>query len=62
MSWILIVVGIFNGEVLAQNEGVHASMQDCFAAREEYIWTTFGTTSGYPPVNFQVVCIPSDKY
>lgn len=62
MKWILVVVGIMNGQTLAQNEGVHASMQDCFAAREQYIWTAFGTTSGYPPTNWQVVCVPTDKY
>jgi len=62
MKWILVVVGIFNGGPEVSNEGVHDTMADCFAAREEIIWEYFGNVEGQPPTNFQVVCIPTDKY
>ena len=62
MKWILVVVGIFNGGPEVSMEGVHDSMTDCFAAREEIIWEYFGNVNGQPPTNFQVVCIPTDKY
>lgn len=62
MKWILVVVGIFNGQIIADNEGIYNNMNDCFLAREMYIWETFSNPDGQPPVNFQVVCIPSDKY
>ena len=62
MKWILVVVGIFNGEIIADNEGVYNRMDECFYAREEFIWKAFANPEGQPPVNYQVVCIPSDKY
>ena len=62
MKWVLVVIGIFNGDVVAQNEGVYEDMIECFYAREQYIWTVFEDPTGQPPINFQVVCIPSDKY
>ena len=62
MKWMLVVIGIFNGEVVATNEGVYENMIECFYEREEYVWTTFGNADGYPPTNFEVVCIPTDKY
>lgn len=62
MKWILVIVGIFNGGPEVSNEGVYDTMQQCFYAREEVIWETFGNPEGNPPVNFQVVCIRTDKY
>lgn len=62
MKWILVVVGIFNGGPEVSNEGVYDTMNQCFFAREEVIWEYFGNPDGQPPTNFQVVCIPTDKY
>lgn len=62
MKWILVIIGIMNGEVIAQNEGIYSDMIECFYAREEFIWTTFGNPDGYAPVNYQVLCVPTDKY
>ena len=62
MKWILVVVGIFNGEIIADNQGLYNSMTECFYAREELIWNVFANLNGQPPVNYQVVCIPTDKY
>jgi hypothetical protein len=62
MKWILVVVGIFNGGAEVNNEGVYDTMEQCFYAREEIIWEYFGNVYGQPPINFQVVCIPTDKY
>lgn len=62
MKWILVVVGIFNGGPEVSNEGVYESMTHCFYAREQIIWDLFANPDGQPPTNFQVVCIPTDKY
>jgi len=62
MKWILVVVGIFNGEIIADNQGLYNKMTECFFAREELIWDIFTNPDGQPPVNYQVVCIPTDKY
>lgn len=62
MKWVLVLVGLMNGQTIAQNEGVYNQMDECFAAREQYVWETFGNTNGQTPINFQVVCIRSDKY
>ena len=62
MKWILVVVGIFNGEIVSEQAGVYDDMTDCFFAREEIIWDYFANPNGQPPVNYQVVCIPTDKY
>lgn len=60
MKWVLVLVGIFNGGPENSLEGVYANMDDCFLAREELLWEYFGVES--PPTNFQMVCIPTDKY
>jgi len=62
MKWMLVVIGIMNGNPEVEKEGLYNEMSQCFEAREIYIWETFASSDGYPPVNFQVVCIPSDKY
>lgn len=62
MKWILVLVGVFNGEIITENKGLFPSMTDCFQAREEAVIEYFGNYTGQPPVNYQVVCIPSDKY
>jgi len=62
MKWILVVVGILNGEIIADNQGIYKNMTECFFAREEIIWDAFANPDGQPPVNYQVVCIPTDKY
>jgi len=62
MKWILVLISIYNGEIIAEQTGIYNAMTDCFYAREEIIWNTFSNPEGQPPVNYQVVCIPSDKY
>lgn len=62
MTWVLVLVGIFNGEVISENKGIHNSMAECFYSRDELIIEYFDVYTGYPPVNYQVVCIPTDKY
>ena len=62
MKWILVLVGIVNGGPEATFEGAYNTMNDCFVARQETIFEYFGSTNGYPPTNFQVLCIPTDKY
>jgi hypothetical protein len=62
MKWMLVVIGIFNGGPEVSNEGLYDSMTDCFLSREQIIWDLFNNADGYPPPNFQVVCIPTDKY
>ena len=61
MKWILVIVGIFNGEIITEDQGVYNTMTGCFFAREEVIWNAFGNADGQPPINYQVVCIPTDK-
>jgi len=62
MYWMLVIVGIFNGGPEVSSEGVYETMDQCFYAREEIIWEYFGDVDGRPPTNFQVVCIPTDRY
>lgn len=62
MKWILVLVGVFNGEIITEDKGLYSSMTDCFYARDELIIEYFDIYTGHPPVNYQVVCIPSDKY
>jgi len=51
-----------NGTPEVTNEGVYEKMTQCFFAREQIIWELFQKPDGYPPPNWQVVCIPTDKY
>jgi len=62
MKWMLVVIGIMNGTPEVTNEGVYEKMTQCFFAREQIIWELFQKPDGYPPPNWQVVCIPTDKY
>ena len=62
MKWMLVVIGIMNGTPEVTNEGVYENMSHCFFAREQIIWEMFQKPAVYPPPNWQVVCIPTDKY
>lgn len=62
MKWMLVVIGIMNGTPEVKNEGVYEKMTHCFVAREQIIWELFQKPDGHPPTNWQVVCIPTDKY
>lgn len=62
MKWMLVLIGIVNSNPEVSSQGVYDSMTNCFFAREQIIWELFQNPDGYPPTNFQVVCIPTDKY
>ena len=63
MKWILVLIAISgSGDIIAEQHAIMDNMTDCFYAREELVWTLFGDPSGRPPTNFQVLCVPSDKY
>ena len=63
MKWMLVVIAILDGhgpEVMM--EGIYDSMNQCFDARDVQIWNLFEDPEGRPPINYQLVCIPTDKY
>jgi hypothetical protein len=60
MTWQLVVIAVLGATPQAVLEGEYASMTDCFSARENIIHTLWNQDRA--PVNYQVVCIQSDKY
>jgi len=61
MKWILVVISLLNGPEV-EVAGLYEDMLQCFNSRQQLIWDRFQDSNGQPPINFQVVCIPSDKY
>jgi len=63
MTWVLIMVAILNGDdVGASIEGIYGNLNECFDARDTIIIEQWQNYDGYPAVNYQLVCIRSDKY
>lgn len=60
MIWVLVLVGVMStGDIIAQDEGRFATMEDCFWARE-VLSHEVGGSQGYYPMNMQAVCIKTD--
>lgn len=64
MKFALVIVAILDGDFApdAYLQGVYPDMYECFFARETAIYDLFDSKNGYPPPNFQALCIPTDKY
>jgi len=63
MTWVLVMVAILNGDdVGASIEGIYGNLNDCFDDRDTIIVEQWQHYDGYPAVNYQLVCVRSDKY
>lgn len=62
MKWMLIVVGIFQGNPEASYIEVYDTMELCFAGRDVYIWEEFNDKRGTPPTGYQVLCLQTDQW
>jgi len=54
--WLLVVVIVVDGMAYMQNGGLHATMKDCFEARENVM-----QTAPQPKINYEAVCIKTDQ-
>lgn len=54
--WLLIVVIVVDGMAYMQNGGLHATIEDCFEAREVTL-----STAPKPKINYEAICIQTDQ-
>jgi len=63
IAWLLIAITIINSDGYVQNlspiVSEHDTMEECFDARDDYLYN-LGSTDGFPPVNTQAVCVRTD--
>ena len=61
MKWMLILVGIFQGNPEAKYIEVYDTMELCLAGRDMYIWEEFDNKQGQLPIGYQVLCIQTEQ-
>lgn len=56
MTWVLFVIMLEADRYYVSPTGMHQSMEECFAARDYFL-----ATAPKPKINYEAVCIQSDK-
>ena len=56
MSWLLVFMTYWDGQIMTVGNGVFETHRECFAAREQ-LSTEVGGFNGYFPANMQAICM-----
>lgn len=56
ITWVLFVIFLDTNRYYVSPASMHRSMEECFEARESTL-----STFPQPKINYEVICIQSDK-
>lgn len=56
MKWVLFAILIQDGGYAVYPQGPFLTMDDCFEAREYFM-----ATAPQPKLNYEAICVPTDK-